>query len=108
MDDVSRRVTAEGSQMSESMIASTPGPVETTNGVLEGVPLAKRDRPRGMLPSTWLNRSLRIEYTDCYGAGQETSGVYLDHCAAGVILNIRGARTLISWDRIGLLELTAG
>jgi hypothetical protein len=58
-----------------------------------------------MLPSTWLHRSLRLEYTDSYGSGQETSGVYLGQCDIGLILNIRGARTLISWDRLCLCEL---
>jgi hypothetical protein len=90
--------------MSEITAATRPD----VSGVLEGVPLPKRNGARGMLTSTWLNRSLRVEYVDCYGSGQETSGVYLDHCAVGLIMNIRGARSLIAWDRISVLELMEG
>jgi hypothetical protein len=74
----------------------------TTNG---DAPLPRRGGPKGMLPSTWLNRSLRVEYTDCYGTGQETSGVLLDFFPAGAVLSIKGAKTLISWDRLAVVEL---
>jgi hypothetical protein len=36
--------------------------------------LPKRSGPNGMLPSTWLSRTLRLEYIDGFGAGVETSG----------------------------------
>jgi hypothetical protein len=68
-------------------------------------PLPKRNGPRGMLPSTWLGRTLRISYLDAYGGGQETSGTLLDFFPAGPVLNIRGAKTLISWDRLAVVEL---
>ena len=67
--------------------------------------LPKRGGPKGLLPSTWLDRTLRIEYTDCHGTGQETSGVLLDFFPTGPILNVGGARTLISWDRLAVVEL---
>jgi len=70
--------------------------------------VAKRNGPRTMLPGTWIGRGLRLEYLDAYGGGQETSGVLLDWCPVGPVLNIRGARTLISWDRVCLLELVEG
>jgi len=89
--------------MSETTIATPAN--EATNGLPGAVPMARRDGPRGMLPSTWMGRSLRVEYTDSEGSGRETSGIYLDHCPVGIIMNIRGARTLIAWDRIGLAEL---
>ncbi len=65
----------------------------------------KRSGPKGMLPSTWMDRTLRVEYTDCHGSGQETSGVLLDFFPVGPVLNIKGARTLISWDRLAVVEL---
>jgi hypothetical protein len=34
--------------------------------------LPKRAGPKGLLPSTWLERTLKVAYTDCYGSGQET------------------------------------
>lgn len=67
--------------------------------------LPRRNGPRGLLPSTWLNRTLRIEYTDAWGTGRETSGTLLDFGPTGPILNIRGGRTIIAWDKIGLVEL---
>jgi hypothetical protein len=73
---------------------------------VNGTPsLPKRSAPRGLLPSTWLERTLKVEYTDCYGSGQETSGVLLDMYPAGPILNLNGAKALISWDRLAVVEL---
>jgi hypothetical protein len=65
----------------------------------------RRGGPKGLLPSTWLERTLKVEYTDCYGSGQATSGTLLDLYPAGPILNIGGAKTLISWERLTLCEL---
>ena len=67
--------------------------------------LPKRTAPKGLLPSTWLERTLKVEYTDCYGSGQETSGTLLDCYPAGPVLSLAGAKTLISWDRLVLCEL---
>ena len=73
---------------------------------VDGTPaLPRRGGPKGLLPSTWLERTLKVEYTDCYGSGQATSGTLLDLYPAGPILNIGGAKTLISWDRLALCEL---
>jgi hypothetical protein len=74
----------------------------TTNGEK---PLPRRGGPKGMLPSTWLNRSLRVEYTDASGRGQATTATLLDCYPAGPILNVGGGKTLISWDRLVLAEL---
>jgi hypothetical protein len=67
--------------------------------------LPKRSAPKGLLPSTWLERTLRVSYTDCYGSGQETSGTLLDFYPAGPVLNVGGAKTLICWERLVLCEL---
>jgi hypothetical protein len=58
-----------------------------------------------LLPSTWIERTLKVEYMDCYGSGQETSGTLLDLYPAGPVLSLAGAKTLISWDRLVLCEL---
>ncbi len=68
-------------------------------------PLPKRAGIRGMMPSTWLNRSLRIQYVDGFGVGQETSGTLLDLYPAGPVLNMGGAKTLLCWERLVLAEL---
>jgi hypothetical protein len=67
--------------------------------------LPKRAGPKGLLPSTWLERTLKVAYVDASGAGVETSGTLLDLYPAGPILNIGGAKTLISWERLTLCEL---
>jgi hypothetical protein len=73
---------------------------------VNGTPaLPKRAGPKGLLPSTWLERTLKVAYTDCYGGGQETSGTLLDFFPAGPVLHIDGVKTLISWDRLVLAQL---
>lgn len=67
--------------------------------------LPKRAGPKGLLRSTWLERTLRVSYVDCYGGGQEASGTLLDLYPAGPILSLNGAKALISWDRLTLVEL---
>jgi hypothetical protein len=67
--------------------------------------LPRRSGPKGLLPRTWLERTLRVSYTDCYGGGQEASGTLLDLYPAGPVLSLAGAKTLISWDRLVLCEL---
>jgi hypothetical protein len=67
--------------------------------------LPKRAGPKGLLPSTWLERTLRVSYVDCYGSGQEASGTLVGLYPAGPILNLNGAKTLLSWDRLAVVEL---
>jgi hypothetical protein len=66
--------------------------------------LPKRVGPKGLLPSTWLSRALRLEYVVC-GQLRETTGTLLDVYPAGPVLNAGGARTLISWDTLAVVEL---
>ena len=68
--------------------------------------LPKRSGPtKGLLPSTWLSRTLKLEYVDCYGGGQQTCGTLLDFYPAGPILNVGGVKRLISWERLVWCEL---
>jgi hypothetical protein len=67
--------------------------------------LPKRSGPKGMLPSTWLERTLKVAYTDCYGMGVEASGVLLDYFPAGPVMHIDGVKTLICWERLVLAQL---
>jgi hypothetical protein len=77
-----------------------------TAPTVDGQPsLPKRTGPKGLLPSTWLERTLKLEYVDSFGVGQATSGTLLDLYPAGPILNVGGAKTMISWDRLVLCEL---
>ena len=65
----------------------------------------KRSAPKGLLPSTWMQRTLRVSYVDAHGSGVETSGTLLDLYPAGPVLNVEGRRTMICWERLTVLEL---
>jgi hypothetical protein len=73
---------------------------------VNGTPsLPKRTGPKGLLPSTWLERTLELEYVDSFGVGQATSGTLLDLYPAPPRFSTGGAKTLLSWDRLVLCEL---
>ncbi len=73
---------------------------------VNGTPsLPKRAGPKGLLPSTWLERTLKVAYVDVFGAGVESTGILLDLYPAGPVLNMGGAKTLICWERLVLCEL---
>jgi hypothetical protein len=75
----------------------------------DGQPLLpKRAAPKGLLPSTWLNRSLRIEYVGADGRAAKAGGTLLDWYPAGIVLALHGTKVLVSWDRVCLIELEAG
>jgi hypothetical protein len=65
----------------------------------------RRSGPKGLLPSTWLNCTLILEYGDGWGAAVKTSGSHLDLYPAGPVLNIGGTKILICWERLVLCEL---
>jgi hypothetical protein len=60
--------------------------------------------PRGLLPSTWEGRSLRVEHT-VGGAVRETVGSLADLYPAGPILVVDGRRPLITGDTLCVCEL---
>ncbi len=73
---------------------------------VNGTPsLPKRTGPKGLLPSTWVDRTVRAAYVDCRGAGQETSGVLLDVYPFGPVLNLSGEKTALSWDCLRAVTL---
>jgi hypothetical protein len=77
-----------------------------TAPTVDGQPsLPKRSGPKGLLPTTWLQRTLKLEYVDGFGAGACASGVLLDFFPAGPVLHIDGVKTLIAWERIVLAQL---
>lgn len=92
--------------MSEEPTAYTAGAMTTPQG-WDDAPLPKRNGHRGMLPSTWLNRHVRVEYAGADGKAAKTSGVLLDLFPAGPVLNIGGAKTCLLWERLVLLELVS-
>jgi hypothetical protein len=76
-------------------------PSEAHNGTPA---LPKRAGTRGLLPTTWIKRELRIEHV-VGGAVRESRGTFLDWTPVGPILLVRGHRTLISWDTLATVEL---
>jgi hypothetical protein len=74
----------------------------TTNG---DNPLPKRVGTRTMLPSTWIDRTIRLEYIGAAGDARETTAAFLDWTPVGLLLNIAGGKTLLCWERIVLVEL---
>ena len=68
-------------------------------------PLPRRVGTRSMLPSTWLNRTLRCEYVGADGKAAAVAAVLLDWCPVGMLVDISGGKTLLSWDRLVLCEL---
>jgi hypothetical protein len=71
----------------------------------EDAPLPRRDGPRTLLPTTWLSRTLAVDYAAADGRASSITGTYLDWCPTGLILNAGGTKTVVSWDRIALIEL---
>jgi len=49
-----------------------------------------------------------MAFAGCYDSDQKTSGALLDFYSPAPVLNIRGGRILISWDRLVLCELVEG
>jgi hypothetical protein len=56
------------------------------------------------LPSTWLSRSMRVAYTDGSEI-VETTGVLLDACPMGAILDLAGEKTILAWSCLNSLTL---
>ena len=68
-------------------------------------PLPRRG-PKGLLPSTWLDRPIRIEYETANDEGAVLSGCLLELFPFGPVLrSTEGDRLAVSWDRITLVEL---
>ena len=67
--------------------------------------LPKRAGPKGLLLSTWLERTLRLEYVDGFGTGVQTSGILIDFYPGGPVLPSDRVKTLICWERLVLAQL---
>lgn len=78
------------------------------DGTLGAVPLPRRAAPRGMIPSTWTGRGVRVEYRDAHGRGQTMSRKVLDTFPVGIVVGANGCRQLLRWDTLVLCELVEG
>ena len=77
----------------------------TTPSANGEAPLPRRT-PRGLLPSTWVSRSVRVEYTDGSGGAASTTGALVEYFPFGPVLrSAEGGKLAPSWDAIRLIEL---
>lgn len=62
---------------------------------------------RELFPSSWMRREVRISYDDGSGAPKaaDLSGVLLEFCGAGLIVQADGSKNLLPWERFVLVEL---
>ena len=67
--------------------------------------LPKRAAPKGLLPSTWLERTLQVSYVGDDGAGVETRGTLLEYYPFGPVLSLSGEKTALSWDCLRAVTL---
>jgi hypothetical protein len=74
----------------------------STNGE---APLPRRTGPKGLLPSTWIERTVKVSYADSSGKSRDTSGKLLDLYPFGPVLSMNGTRVALSWDAVNLIEL---
>jgi hypothetical protein len=82
------------------------GNLAMTRPDVNGAPaLPKRSAPKGLLPSTWLERTLQVSYVDADGAGVETRGTLLDLYPFGPVLSLSGEKTALSWDCLRAVTL---
>jgi hypothetical protein len=82
------------------------GNLAMTRPDANGTPaLPKRAAPKGLLPSTWLERTLQVSYVDADGMGVERSGTLLDLYPFGPVLSLSGEKTALSWDSVRSIVL---
>lgn len=73
-----------------------PAPLLTPDGTR----LVGRRPGREMFPSSWLRHSVRVVYE-----GGELSGVLLEYCSVGLILQTSRHKALVTWDALQVVEL---
>ena len=82
------------------------GNLAMTRPDANGTPaLPKRAAPKGLLPSTWLERTLQVSYVAADGMGVERSGTLLDLYPFGPVLSLSGEKTALSWDCLRAVTL---
>jgi hypothetical protein len=76
-----------------------------TRQVENGKTVPRRAGTRSMIPTTWLARSLRVEYVGAAGDAKEITATLLDWCPLGLLLSIAGAKCLLAYERVVMCEL---
>jgi hypothetical protein len=77
-----------------------PAPMVTPDGSYQ---LTARRPGRELFPASWLRHRARIIYD-----GGDLSGVLLEFCSVGLIVQANGSKNLVAWDALQLVELVEG
>jgi hypothetical protein len=68
-------------------------------------PTARR-QPKGLLPYSWLNHTLKIDFVEADGTAGTASGAYVEQYGFGPVLKSSlGDKFAISWDRLVQVQL---
>ena len=62
--------------------------------------LTARRPGRELFPSSWLRHKAEVTYD-----GGSLSGVLLEFCSVGLIVQANGSKNLVAWDALRLVEL---
>ncbi len=87
--------------MIETRTPDGPAPLVTPDGSYQ---LTERRPGRELFPSSWLRHKARV----MYGDGQDLSGVLLEFCSVGLIVQANGSKNLVAWDALQVVELVEG
>lgn len=71
-------------------------------------PLLKRNDLRTMIPLRRFVRGALVKYTTSGGKEVFTSATILDWCRLEIICAIVGARSIVAWDALRIVELRGG
>ena len=74
----------------------------------DGSRLLPRRPGRELFPASWLRRHVHVSYDDGSQKGKDLSGVLLEWCGAGLIVQANGSKNLLPWERVVLVELVEG
>lgn len=70
--------------------------------------LARRTTRRELFPSSWVRHRVRVTYENGSPKGGDLSGILLEWCGAGLIVQANGSKSLLPWERCVLVELVEG
>ncbi len=73
----------------------------------DGSRLLARRPGRELFPASWLRHRAAVSYDNGSGApgGGDLSGVLLEWCGAGLIVQTNGSKSLLPWERVVMVEL---
>ncbi len=80
--------------------ANGPAPMVTPDGSYQ---LTARRPGRELFPSSWLRHKAEVTYD-----GGSISGLLLEFCSTGLIVQAGGSKRLVSWEALQVVERVEG